>query len=126
MFTEMMMSASGGGNGYNIDPTQLTDLECVSAWNPGSTTTQQYIKFTNIPYTDNVLYLIMAKNYSEGNWEIGNKYGYTHNINSGLILIDSEIITTIGYLNYSLSGTTLTSDIAGRYIHYGLFVLDNK
>lgn len=126
MLIKADMFAAGGGNGYRIDPAQLTDLECVSAWNPGSSTTQQNIKFTDIPYTDNVLYLIMSKAYSEGNFEIGNKYAYTYHADGGIILIDSEIITTIGFFNYSLNGAILTSNNVSRYINFGLFVLDNK
>ena len=126
MLIKMETSAMGGGNGYNIDPTKLTDLECVSAWNPGSTTTQQTVKFTDIPYTDNVLYLVIEKNYQQGNWVVGTKYAFTNSDLAQLIFINNGIITNIGYFDYSLDGTTLTSDGATRYGHFGLFVLDKK
>ena len=126
MLVKMETGASGGGNGYDFDVSKLTNMECVSAWNPGSSTATQYITFSDIPYTDNVLYVIMAQNYASGSYTVGAKYPYVNHSNNGIVVIDNGTETSVGTYNYSVNGTQLKGDVATRYSNYGLFVMDNK
>lgn len=109
-------------------------MKCVSAYNPGSSGNVVAPYFTNIPYTSNVTYLVVAWSYTNGNFNVGTYYDLTGNQYSShyspTIFIDENgNVTNIGFSgggSWVLNGTTLQNSTGSRYENWALFVLEHN
>lgn len=110
-------------------------MKCVSAHNPGSTSTLKPIVFNNIPYTTNVTYITASVDARSDSrtFVVGNYYDFK-NLNSAngstyIFFVDNNGNVTsfggsTGWTSWTISGTTLSSAGSGRYSNVGLFVLE--
>ena len=123
MFTELMASGSGGGGYVFID--DLTSVECVGAVNPNGT--GKNLSISNIPKTKNVIYVLVSRGYSEGSFVVGQNYNLNSFSSRNIIALnDNDIFIDFSNLNYTLSGSTLSTSQSATYSNYGLFVIGEK
>ena len=122
MFTELMASGSGGGGYAFID--DITNIECVAAVNPNGTS--RNLSISNIPKTQNVVYALASQGYATS-FVVGRNYNLKSFSNPSLIVIDDNGISIdLSTMNYTLSGSTLSTSQSAAYTNYGLFVIGEK
>lgn len=101
----------------------LTNLDIISVNNCNSSYTSRAIIFNNITETSNVIYGIVQRNYSQGNYVVGGKVNFT---TGGIVCIDNEG-TIISYDSVgraaTLSGTTLNMNTSASYSNWALVII---
>ena len=104
-------------------------MECVAAFNPGSSSSVVPVSFNNIPYTSNVKYLLYAWEYQNGSFTVGQNYnllsGPWHKYYTSIIIIDEHSnVSNVGFDTWTLNSTTLSGQIGTRYANWMLAVLE--